>query len=145
MEEDSTILICSDVYPLVSLSRPPTSLYSFLSLARRAPLSSLVSRLLLLLPSFRMLLRATATAGNTTTDRLHPADDERRELTIRQFKSTRSEPSPPPRSPRPSISTLRINFAESVRKHVRVAKFICIFREVRGTAAENFQTNRAAQ
>lgn len=35
-----------------------------------------------------MLLRAAATAENTTTDQLCPEDVEREELTIRQFKST---------------------------------------------------------
>lgn len=64
----------------------------FLSLVLRVSLSSLVSPFFFFLSSFRMLLRATATAGSTTTDRLHPKDDEREELTIRQFKSTRFEP-----------------------------------------------------
>lgn len=65
-----------------SFFRPSISL----SLAR-FPASS--SRMLLFfLFVFRMLLRAAATAENTTTDQLCPEDVEREELTIRQFKST---------------------------------------------------------
>lgn len=71
----SFIFFFFSALPLFSLS-----FFSFFTPSPSAPP-------LLFAHVFRMLLRAVATAENTTTDQLCPEDVEREELTIRQFKS----------------------------------------------------------